>query len=342
MTKHSPLSLIERAAEAYDFGALLRPPAASVEDVRGEPEPEAEAAEPPVPEPVLSVAEPDIVPESEPLLLEDAVPEAEPAPRPAPLPSFSRPAASHPGTAAVDRDSLSERGFIVPEAPVTGLAEEFRLVKRQLLAGIERHISLPEEKRRTVMITSGEPGEGKTFCAANLALSLAGERDVEVLLIDGDVAKPDALATLGVPADGPGLVDALVDPMADPESFVIRTDIAGLSVLPAGRKANNVPELLASERARAVLAMLAAANRNRVILFDSPPALLASPAAVLAGHVGHVLVVVRADRTTEADLRETIGLLSACDHVSLLLNGTALAIGGRRFGAYEGYGDDDD
>lgn len=342
MTKHSPLSLIERAAEVYDFAALLRAPAAPVEDARSAPEPEPEAVELPAPEPAHSVEEPDIEPQPEPLLLDAPVHEAEPAPRPAPLPSFSRPAAPHSGIAAIDREALSERGFIVPEAPVTGLAEEFRLVKRQLLAGIDRHVSLPEEKRRTVMITSGEPGEGKTFCAVNLALSLAGERDVEVLLIDGDVAKPDALATLGIPADGPGLVDALADPMADPESFVIRTDVRGLSVLPAGQRANNVPELLASERARAVLAMLAAANRNRVILFDSPPALLASPAAVLAGHVGHVLAVVRADRTTEAGLRETIGLLSACDHVGLLLNGTALAIGGRRFGAYEGYGDGDE
>ena len=98
----------------------------------------------------------------------------------------------------------------------------------------------------------------------------------------------------------------------------------GLSVLPAGRKANNVPELLASDRTREVLAKLVAGDRRRIILFDSPPALMASPATVLAGHVGQALVVVRADQTTEADLRETIGLLSGCDHVSLVLNGAGL------------------
>jgi exopolysaccharide/PEP-CTERM locus tyrosine autokinase len=244
------------------------------------------------------------------------------------------------GIAAIDRAMLAERGFIVPEHAAGGLAEEFRLVKHQLLAGIARHVSLPDAKRRTVMITSGQPGEGKSFCAINLALSLAGERDVEVLLIDGDVARPDALATLGVPDDGPGLVDALADPAADPEAFVLRTDVPGLSVLPAGCKANDVPELLASDRASDLLARLAAADSRRILLFDSPPALLASPATVLAGHVGQVLVVVRADRTTEADLRETIGLLDACDHVGLLLNGAAIAVNGRKFGAYDGYGDE--
>ena len=112
----------------------------------------------------------------------------------------------------------------------------------------------------------------------------------------------------------------------------------GLSVLPAGRKTNNVPELLASDRTREVLAKLVAGDRRRIILFDSPPALMASHATVLAGHVGQALVVVRADQTTEADLRETIGLLHGCGHVGLVLNGAGLAVTGRKFGAYDGYG----
>ena len=229
----------------------------------------------------------------------------------------------------------------MPGGPVTGLAEEFRLVKRQLLGNIARRVSLPEDKRRTVLICSGQPDEGKSFCAINLALSLSGERENEVLLIDGDFSKPEVLKTLGI-EDGPGLVEALADPRLDPEELVIRTDVPGLSVLPSGRKTNNVPELLASDRTREVLAKLVAGDGRRIILFDSPPALMASPATVLAGHVGQTLVVVRADQTTEADLRETIGLLSACDHVGLLLNGAGVAVSARKFGAYDGYGHDQD
>lgn len=303
--KHSPISLLERAAELYDFGAALRAP---------------------VP----------VAVETEPLPAPQASPGPVEAPREAPPRRALRGAA-----AAVDRAKLHEAGHIVPEAPATGLAEEFRLIKRQLLAGIERRVSQPEEKRRSVLIASPQTGDGKSFCAVNLALSLAGERDVEVLLVDSDFVEPGLLPMLGIEEDGPGLVDALADPAADPEAFVVRTDVVGLSVLPAGARRNNVPELLASDRTREVLVRLVAGNQRRIILLDSPPALMASPAAVLSAHVGQALVVVRADRTTEADLRETVGLLSGCDHIALILNGAGFAVTGRRFGSYEGHGDGD-
>lgn len=301
MSNHSR-SLLERAAEVYDFGAVLRAPAPA-----------------PAPEPV----------------------EAKEAPKPAPAEVRAAPVARPrpaAGVAAIDRAALARAGFIVPEDPATGLAEEFRLIKHQLLADIER-APQSDERRRSVLICSAQPRAGKTFCAINLALSLSGEPEVEVLLVEGDFLKPDALGLLGIES-GPGFVDALADAGANPESFVIRTDVPGLSVLPAGRKTNNVPELLASDRGREVLAALLAGDRRRIILFDSPPALMASHATVLAGLVGRGLVVVRADETTEADLRETIGLLAGCE-ISLILNGAGLAVTGRKFGSYDGYGHED-
>lgn len=308
--KHSRISLLERAAELYDFGAALRPrPTVPGEAQPAEPAEAVSEAQPVAEEPVLELATPA------------------PAPRRAP---------SGP-VAAVDRARLADAGYIVPDVPATGLAEEFRLIKRRLLAGMDGLRALPEEKRRSILVCSSQPKEGKTFCAINLALSLAGERDVEVLLVDGDFTKPDVLDILGIEA-GPGLVDALADQRSDPEDFVIRTDVPGLSVLPAGRRQNNVPELLASGRTREVLAKLIAGDSRRIILFDSPPALMASPATVLAGHVGQALVVVRADQTIEADLRETISLLAGCEHVALMLNGAAIAASGRKYGAYDGYG----
>ena len=319
MSKHQPLSLIERAAQVYDFGSALRAPAAPIE-----PEPVFE----PAVEPVIEEPPPRRRP------IEIAEIEQVAAEMPAPFEAAPR------DVAPIDRERLARLGFVVPGGAVTGLAEEIRLVKRQLLGNIARRVSLPEEKRRTVLIASSRPNEGKSFCAINLALSLSGERENEVLLIDGDFSKPEALKTLGI-AEGPGLVEALADPRIDPEDLVIRTDVPGLSVLPSGRKSNNVPELLASDRTREVLAKLVAGDGRRIILFDSPPALMASPATVLAGHVGQTLVVVRADQTTEADLRETIGLLQGCDHVALILNGAGVAVSGRKFGEYDGYGHED-
>lgn len=325
-------SLLERAAAAYDFGGAIRVPV--------------------VPE----RKRPRKVAESKPKRSTRREEEAAPADAGqviAPMPMKAVPIAT-PGTQQVedsysellpsgrygeiDREGLREAGFILPDGPVTGLAEEFRIIKRQLLLGVDGERSIPEDKRQTILVCSAQSDDGKTFSAVNLALSLAGEKDREVLLIDGDVVKPEILSILGLEA-GPGLIDAIADPTINPENHVIQTDIEGLSVLSAGRPENDVTELLASGRTREVLAGLTRRRPKRVVIFDSPPALMASPASVLATHVGQVMMVVRADKTTEADLREAIALLSGCNHVGLVLNGAGTAASGRRFGSYYGYGE---
>lgn len=331
MAKHIPQSLLERAAEMYDLGAVLRAPQPA-------PAPEAPAARAPepAPEPVVAPT-PAVAPEP----VVEPVPVAVEAPKPVPAAEPVRHAFAAPDgeVAEINRDVLAANGFIVPGAQMTALAEEFRLLKHQLLQDIEGAKRQSEEKRRAVLVCSSQPKEGKTFSAINLALSLAGEQQYEVLLVEADFLKPDILSRLGI-ASGPGFVDALLDPGLDPERYVIRTDVPGLSVLPAGAKTNNVPELLASDRCREVLAKLVAGNQRRIILFDSPPVLMASHATVLAGLVGRALVVVRADQTTEADLREAIGLLQGCE-ISLILNGAGIAVTGRKFGSYDGYGHED-
>ena len=138
-------------------------------------------------------------------------------------------------------------------------------------------------------------------------------------------------------AGGAGLMDALADPAIDVESLIVRTDIPKLSVLGAGGHTHNDTEHLASAHTAAVLRGLVEANPARVVLFDSAPVLAASPASVLALHVGQILFVVRADRTAEAEIREAIGLLSGCETIRLLLNGTTYAEPGHRFGSYYGY-----
>ncbi|WP_294319805.1 AAA family ATPase [uncultured Sphingomonas sp.] len=235
--------------------------------------------------------------------------------------------------ARIDRDMLAEAGMLVPGGPVTALAEEFRLVKRQLLttaADIEKR---DPDAARMILVCSAQPGDGKTFCAINLALSLAAERDLQILLVDADFPKPDILDRLGLPA-GKGLLDALGDPAIDVETLVIPTDVPQLSVLPAGKRTNADTELLRSDHAQDVLQRLLTADPDRIVIFDSPPALAASPAAVLASLVGQTVLVVRADRSSESDLREAVALLDGCDDIQLLLNATTYRAEGARFGYY--------
>ncbi len=233
----------------------------------------------------------------------------------------------------IDRRMLKDQGMILPGAAVTALAEEFRQIKRNLLLTARE---VPADKGRTILVCSARPNDGKTFCAINLAISLAAEKDVEILLVDADFAKPDVLAAFDLEACGPGLLDAIADPSIDVESCIVDTDIPQLAILSAGAKSHDDTELLASSAAATVLKRLATANPNRIVVFDSPPALAASPAAVLAGHVGQVMLVVRADATSESDLRDAVALLDGCDHVQLVLNAVAFQPGGRRFGSYYG------
>jgi len=313
MSKHTPIvpgpedqgrpkaprgpSLVERAASVYDFGTNLRGP--------GQPE----AA----PKPVEQAAAP--------------ISFAPAAPQPAP--AFTGPAAE-PRFGKVAIEDLREGGFIVPDSGATPIAEEFRIVKRQLLRGMD-----DSPRGRTILVCSARPDEGKTFCAVNLALSLAAEKDVEVVLVDADVAKPEILSTLGLEG-GPGLIDAIADPSVDVEGCIVRTDIQGLSVLPAGRQTNEATELLASARTTQVLERLRGRDPRRIILFDSSPALAASTGSVLAMHAGQLLFVVRAEKTGETELREALELLSACPKPQLLLNGVEFGGSSRRFGQYYG------
>ena len=312
-------SLIERAAVAYDFetafDARNAPPIADalaapfVETPKLAPQPFAEATAPAAPRPI--------------------------APEAAAIPVVPvRPAPVATGGAAVDRKALEESGMLVPGAPVGILAEEFRLVKRQLLL-TAKAIKDDAVKARSILVCSARPNEGKTYCAINLALSLANERDTQVLLIDGDLAKPDVLGRLGIP-ERPGLLDALADPRVDIESLVVATDVPQLSVLGAGTRSNDDTELLASGRTQKVIERLLTADPRRILIFDSPPALAASPASVLALIAGQIMMVVRADKTSEGELRQAVALLDGCEHIQLILNQVAFTPGAQRFGTYYG------
>jgi protein-tyrosine kinase len=237
----------------------------------------------------------------------------------------------------IDLFALREAGFIVPDSPATITAEEFRIVKRTLLLNAFERGDGAIRNGNLILVSSAQPNEGKTFCAINLALSIASERDLTVLLVDADFAKPEVLSTLGLEG-GKGLIDVIADPSIDLSDCLIRTNIENLSVLPAGRQHHLTTELLASERMGAMIEEIAQRYPDRVIIFDSPPALASSAASVLALHVGQALFVVEAESTRDAQLREGLSMISACKNMHLLLNKTRYLGTSKRFGSYYGYG----
>ncbi|WP_284125639.1 P-loop NTPase family protein [Parerythrobacter aestuarii] len=264
----------------------------------------------------------------------------------APEPQLPVPAASAPAPAVIDaapvapvfegehhkvnRQHLRDQGLIDPDGKVSELLEEFRIVKRQLLSAAKTRGTA---QSRRILVSSPHPDEGKTFCAVNLAIAMAAERDMEVLLVDADIAKPSILSTLGLPKAS-GFMDALSHEEVPVEDLVLGTDIPGLWVLPAGHVDKNGAEYLSSGATAEVLDRLTVGVPNRIVIFDTPPALAASPAADLAKHVGQVVLVARADQTGRSALEDACQLLSACDDIKLLLNAANFSPSGRRFGTY--------
>jgi Mrp family chromosome partitioning ATPase len=163
------------------------------------------------------------------------------------------------------------------------------------------------------------PAEGKTFTALNLALSIARERDLSVLLIDADFAKAQIGRVLVVHEE-PGLLDAAANPSLDVESLIVGTNVKGLEILPGGHAAGGAAELVASVRMTEIATRLLARNARRLILFDSAPLLVSSEARALNQLPGQILLVARSGMTPRRALQDAIAQLDKKKLQGLVLN----------------------
>jgi len=236
----------------------------------------------------------------------------------------------------LDFTRLQLAGFVTPSGTRTRIAEEYRVIKRPLLLKALATGDEALEHGNMLMVTSANPGEGKTFTALNLALSIASERDLHVLLVDADVQRPSVFKTLVLPEEK-GLLDVLTDDTLDLGEVIIRTNVRNLSLVPAGNPALATTELLASQKMASLMHTMARRYPDRIIIFDAPPVLASSEPSVLALHVGQVIVVVEAGRTSQRALEETLNHISVCPNVSLILNKAEVQNRSDRFGAYSYY-----
>jgi protein-tyrosine kinase len=228
-----------------------------------------------------------------------------------PLKSFSHPV-------DINLDRLHQKGFITPHSVNTLLGNTFRMIKRPLLNNVMGKGATVLDNANLIMLTSSYSGEGKTFSAINLAISIAMERDKHVLLIDADVNKPSHHEVFGFDADY-GLTDLLLDKVKDMSRVLYKTNIPSLTLMPAGRKTSRATELLASESMEKFIKEISSFYKDRIIIFDAPPLLLPTEASVLASHMGQVIVVVEAEKTRRQDVKRSLGMLSN-KIVLLLLN----------------------
>jgi protein-tyrosine kinase len=234
----------------------------------------------------------------------------------------------------VDSAALKRMGLLPADGEAERrLADELRCVKRPLLANASGKDAETFIRGKRIVVTSAEAGEGKTFAAVNLALSLARETDFEVLLVDGDISKSDITRIFGL-GGKPGLMDVLADEQRAPAEVIIRTDLPNLLVVPAGEHHPLAAELFRSRRMEYVLDEFGGRNRRRLLVFDSSPLLATSESQVLASHMGQVVVVVAASRTRRQAVNAALQRLNDFQYVGLVLNMSRLPAGEDYYGSY--------
>ena len=236
----------------------------------------------------------------------------------------------------IDFRNLVAAGIVSPDAPRSQVADQYRVIKRPLIDNAMGRGPTKIGKGNLIMITSSLPGEGKSFTAINLAMSIAMELDNTVMLVDADVARPSILRVLGLP-QGPGLLDLLVDDAADLSNMLLKTNIDKLSILPSGTPHPRATEMLASDAMTRLLDEMANRYSDRIIVFDSPPLLLTTEARVLASHMGQVVMVVQSEKTLRSDVQDALATIEDCPVKLLVLNQARNAMFGG-YGQRYGYG----
>jgi len=238
----------------------------------------------------------------------------------------------------IDIGRLKDMGVVTPDSGRSKIAEEYRLIKRPLLANAFGHGGVERVRNgNLIMVTSSLPGEGKTFTSISLAISMATELEHTVLLIDADVSKSSVMKNLGLKAKR-GLIDVLQNPDLPLSDVLIKTNIAKLTVLPAGDSISHATELLASSSMKNFVRDIASRYPDRIVIFDTPPLLSTSEASVLATYMGQIVFVVEAERTPQDAITDALAHLADCEHVGLVLNKFASGGNSGDYGYGYGYG----
>ena len=196
--------------------------------------------------------------------------------------------------------------------PMATASETYRALRTSV------QFSRPDTVIRTLLVTSSNPGEGKSTTAANLAVVMA-QAGRRVLLVDADLRKPSIHKKLGVSRD-PGLVQVMFN--EEPFTPSAATEIADdLFVLAAGSFVPNPSELLGSRKMREFLAQ--AHEHFDLVILDTPPVLAATDSVLIATQVDASIVVARAGQTRDYDLESALSALRSVGApvIGTLLNG---------------------
>ena len=218
----------------------------------------------------------------------------------------------------LDINMLDKMGYLTPNTKNRVMFEQYRRIKLPILkkafdGGDARN------RKNIVMVTSSMEGEGKSYTALNLAMSVAYEYNHTVLLIDADVVKKQNSQVLGLHEE-PGLIDYLTGKVSSLSDLILSTNIPNLNLLPAGVDSDRITELFNSKKMSQLTKELSGRYDDRLIILDAPPLLQESSSDALKDLVDQVLFVIEAEKTPIHVIKKAQNILTSMQDIGVVLN----------------------
>ncbi len=223
-----------------------------------------------------------------------------------------------------------KRRLITYEDPKSPVSESYRSLRTNIT-----YAAAFDKKIKSLLISSSQPGEGKSTTTANLAIAFAQLRK-RTLLVDADLRKPVQHNVFGH-ARGPGLAEYLIGDVDDVNQLIRQTKVENLSILTAGGLPPNPSELLGSEAMSKLVDQL---ERDwDLVLFDSPPIVAVTDASTISGEIDAVALVVKAGQTQRSAVDRALDLISnvKAPLVGAILNGASHESLGGKYAYYYSY-----
>jgi protein-tyrosine kinase len=219
----------------------------------------------------------------------------------------------------IDFDMLEKKGFVSINSQRRHINEEYRAIKRKVLNNAFGPLSRSQKNSNIIMVTSARPGEGKTFTAINLALSIALEQDKTVLLVDADVLRPNVMKTLEL-ENIQGLMEYLLGEKENIAEVMCTTNLENFRIISAGKSHHLSTELLASERMFDAVEEFANRYTDRVVIVDTPPLLGVNETAILANLAGQAIVVTEESKAKLVDIDIAVKQLNPDMAIGFIVN----------------------
>ena len=206
---------------------------------------------------------------------------------------------------------MAKKPLVTISDPRSAAAEAFRTLRTNLM------FSSLDRSLHTLLVTSAAESKNKSVALANLAVTFA-QSDHRTILVDSDLHRPTLHTLFGVD-NAEGLTTMMLEDTAMSNPPLAETEIEGLSLLPSGPLPPIPADILSSQRMNEIIGVLKA--RADYVLFDSPPVLAASDAALLGSKVDGALLIVVAGHTRRDHVARA---KEALERVNVRLIGSAL------------------